>query len=144
MANRGAIGCPKQRTSRDGQRSTLCPCAQAPPPATVTVLGEEHHAMTTPMQEGRNYGFAIGVLTATFVGAGLALLFAPRVSALRNRLTESAKSLGRQTSARVGETVDTLRDNAQDVRDDVADVVARSAHEVERFATAARSDRGVL
>jgi gas vesicle protein len=100
--------------------------------------------MTTPMQEGRNYGFAIGVLTATFVGAGLALLFAPRVSALRNRLTESAKSLGRQTSARVGETVDTLRDNAQDVRDDVADVVARSAHEVERFATAARSDRGVL
>ena len=100
--------------------------------------------MNRPTQEGRNYGFAIGVLTATFVGAALALLFAPRASALRNRLAESAKSLGRQTSARVGEKIDTLRDNTQDVRDDVADVVARSAHEVERLATAARSGRAVL
>lgn len=104
--------------------------------------------MNTPTQEGRNYGFTIGLLTgglltAAFVGAGLALLFAPRVSALRNRLTESAKSLGRQTSARVGETVDTLRDNAQDVRDDVAGVAARSAKEAGRFATA-KSARGVL
>jgi len=104
--------------------------------------------MNTRLHDGRHYGFTIGLLaggllTAAFVGAGLALLFAPRVSALRNRLTKSAKSLGRQTSARVGETVDTLGDKAQDVRDDVAGVAARSAKEVERFATA-KSARGVL
>ncbi|HEY6210900.1 MAG TPA: YtxH domain-containing protein [Vicinamibacterales bacterium] len=100
--------------------------------------------MNAPIQERRNYGFAIGLMTGTLVGAGLALLFAPRVSALRNRLTESAKSLGQQASARVGETVDTLTHKAQDVRDDVAEVVVRGAREVERFATAAKSGRGTL
>ena len=83
--------------------------------------------MTVQTQERRSHGFAIGLLTGTFVGAGLAMWLAPRMAAeLRDRMTESAKGLGRQ---------------AQDVRDDVADAVARGAHEVERYAIAAKSDR---
>jgi len=98
--------------------------------------------MNTETQERTHYGFAIGLLTGTFVGAGLAILFAPRVSALRESLSESARSLGRQASARVGETVDDLTRRSQDVRDTVADVVARGAHEVERFAAEAKTGRG--
>jgi len=100
--------------------------------------------MNTHTQERRDYGFAIGLLTGTFVGAGLALLFAPRVLEFRDRLSESAQDLGRQASARVGETVESLTRKGQDVRDGVADVVARGAHEVERFATAAKTGRGSL
>ena len=83
--------------------------------------------MTVQTQERRSHGFAIGLLTGTFVGAGLAMWLAPRLaSELRERMTDSAKGLRRQ---------------AQDVRDDVADAVARGAHEVERYASAAKSDR---
>jgi gas vesicle protein len=97
--------------------------------------------MNTHMQERRNYGFAIGLLAGTFVGAGLAILFAPRISELQEQLTESARSLGRQARARVGETVYDLTRRGQDARDNVADAVARGAHEVERFATAAKTGR---
>jgi gas vesicle protein len=88
-------------------------------------------------------------LTGTFVGAGLALWFAPRMaSELRERVTDSARDLGRQASehyeqasSRVGEAVGNLTRKGQDLRDDVADAVARGAHEVERYATAAKTDR---
>lgn len=81
--------------------------------------------MNTPLQERRDHGFAIGLLTGTFVGAGLMLWLAPRmITELRQRVTAS---------------VDDLTRKGQGVRDDVADVVARGAHEVERFAIAAKT-----
>jgi gas vesicle protein len=96
--------------------------------------------MTEQIQKRRDYGFAIGLMTGTFVGAGLAMWLAPRAAAeLRDRVTDSAKVFG----GRVGETVDELKQKGQDVRDDVADAVARGAHEVERFAVAAKS-RGAV
>jgi gas vesicle protein len=97
--------------------------------------------MNPHMQERQNYGFAIGLLSGTFVGAGLALWFAPRISELREHATESAKRLGRQASDRVGETVEDLARRGQDVRDTVADAVAHGAHEVERLATTAKTGR---
>jgi gas vesicle protein len=112
--------------------------------------------MNAPLQERRDYGFVIGLLTGTCVGAGLAMWLAPRLSAeLRGRMTDSARSLGQRASeqyqkasTRVGEVVDELTRKGQGVRDDVADVVARGAHEVargagevERYATGAKSDR---
>ena len=104
--------------------------------------------MNAHTQEHRDYRFVIGLLTGTFVGAGLAMWFAPRSGAkLRQRLTDSARSLGnraseqyQQASTRVGEAVDDLTRKGQDVRDNVADAVARGAHEVERSATAAKTD----
>ena len=77
--------------------------------------------MTEQIQRRRDYGFAIGLMTGTFVGAGLAMWLAPRAAAEFRE----------------------LKQKGQDVRDDVADVVARGAHEVERFAVAAKS-RGAV
>ena len=116
--------------------------------------------MNPHQQEQGHYGFIVGLLTGTAIGAGLAMWLAPRGAAeLGQRLTDSARSLAerasdryRQTSARVGDAVDDLtrkgqgvRDDltrkGQDVRDNVAGAVARGAHEVETYATAAMSDR---
>jgi hypothetical protein len=63
-------------------------------------------------------------------------------------VSDSAKSLGKrasdqyqQASTRVGDAVDELTRKGQGVRDGVAEAVARGAHEVERYATAAKSGR---
>jgi hypothetical protein len=74
---------------------------------------------------------------------------APRVTAeLRKRINESAARLRNQAAeqyddaiTRVGAAVDDLTRKGQGVRDEMADAVARGAHEVERYATAAMSDR---
>lgn len=100
-------------------------------------------------QEHRDYGFTIGLLTGTFIGAGLALWLLPRsASELRHRMSDSARSLGQRASdhyqkanTRAVEALDELTRKGQGVRDDVADAVARGAHEVERYATAAKTDR---
>ncbi len=110
--------------------------------------------MNAPIQEHRvrehrDYGFVIGLAAGAMVGAGLALWFAPRLaSELRQRATETARDLKQraadryqQASTRVGEALEELVKKTDGVRDDVADVVARGAHEVERLAVAARSDR---
>jgi gas vesicle protein len=124
--------------------------------------------MNAELQDRRDYRFVIGLLTGTCVGAGLAMWLVPRLgSELRQRMADSAKSLGeraseqyQQAGARVGETVDELTRQGrgvrndvaqavddltrqgQGVRNDVADAVARGAHDVERYATAAKGDRG--
>jgi len=55
--------------------------------------------MNAPTQEHRGHGFVIGLLTGTFVGAGLMMWFAPRTaSELRERVTDSAKRLGKRAS----------------------------------------------
>ena len=100
--------------------------------------------MDTHTQEPRHYGFVVGLMAGTFVGAGLALWLAPRAAAeLRERIGDSAKTFGQRASERVQqansqivETVGELTRTGQGVRDNVAEVVARSAREVERFATA--------
>ncbi len=95
------------------------------------------------------YGFVIGLVTGTFVGASLVMWLAPRfASELGERMSDSARSLGerasahyRHASARAGEAVDELTRKGQDVVDHAAEAVARVANEVEWPATAARSDR---
>ena len=104
--------------------------------------------MNAHVEERRDYGFVIGLLTGTFVGAGLAVWLAPRIaSEVRERVTDLGKSLGQratkqyaQANARVGETVDEVIRKGQAVRDDNADAVAHGAHEVERYAVAAKTD----
>jgi gas vesicle protein len=92
--------------------------------------------MNTHTQEYRDYRFVIGLLTGTFVGAGLAMWLAPPVASERRRpVTDAARG-----STRIVEAVDDLDRNGQNVHDEVAGAVARSAHAVERHATAARTD----
>ncbi len=105
--------------------------------------------MNAHPQEHRDYGFVIGLLAGSFVGAGLMMWLAPRAaSELRQRMTDSARSLGeraseqyQQATTRVGEAVDEITRKGEDVRDAVAVAVGRGAHEVERYAMAAKSDR---
>ena len=104
--------------------------------------------MNQQTRQHPDYRFVIGLVTGTFVGAGLAMWLTPRsASELRERVTKSARTLGqrateqyRQASTRVGGVVDELTRKGEGVRNDVADAVARGAQEVERYATAARSD----
>jgi gas vesicle protein len=106
------------------------------------------HALT---QERRDYGFVIGLLAGTVVGAGLTMWLAPRVvSELRQRASDSARGLGRKASERfqqastgVGDAVVEITRKGRGVRDDVAEAVGRGAHEVERYAMAAKSDAAV-
>jgi len=99
-------------------------------------------------KESRHYGFVIGLVTGTVAGAGLMLWLAPHTaSEVRKRVTDSARNLGKraseqyeQASTRVGEAVDELSRNGHGVLDGVADAVARGAHEVQRYATAAKTD----
>jgi gas vesicle protein len=99
-------------------------------------------------KESRHYGFVIGLVTGTVAGAGLMMWLAPRTaSEVRKRVTDSARSLGKQASeqyeqasTRVGEAVDDLTQKGQDVRDDVAEAVARGVHAVQRYTTAAKTD----
>jgi gas vesicle protein len=98
--------------------------------------------------EHPDYGFVIGLLTGTVVGAGLVMWLAPRsASELGERIGDSARSLGeqasaryRQASARVGEAVDELTRKAQDVVDQAADAVTHVITE-ELPATPTRSGR---
>ena len=103
--------------------------------------------MNTRPENGGSNGFLIGLITGGAIGAGLALLFAPRLaSELRERVTDSATDLGdaasrryQDVTTRVADVVDTVTAKAQAVRDDVADAVGRGAREVERFATASKT-----
>lgn len=106
--------------------------------------------MEANSQQSGGFGFVFGLMAGTVVGAGLALLLAPRAaSELRDRATNSARALGKRASAgydeasdRVGDAVDELARKGNRVRDDVAESVVRGAHEVERFAVAVKSDSG--
>ncbi|MEP7118914.1 MAG: YtxH domain-containing protein [Acidobacteriota bacterium] len=103
--------------------------------------------MNEPACDRNHHGFTLGLLAGTVVGAGIALWLTPRASSeLRRRVKRSMQELGdrtadgyRQASGRVHDAIDDLAANGQEARDGLADAVARGAHEVGRFANAAKS-----
>ena len=106
--------------------------------------------MTLQQGTGGDGRFWIGMFTGGLIGAGLAIVFAPRLAGeLRERikttaaeLSESAAGGYQQVSTRVADVVDGITARGQAVRNDVADAVGRGAHEVEQIAMAARSPAG--
>ena len=72
--------------------------------------------MKSPTQSPPPYGFVVGLAAGVVVGAGLTIWLTPRVaSELRERITDSAKSVGQrasdhyeQASSRVGDAVEAL------------------------------------
>jgi len=110
-----------------------------------------HNNMNARTRERPDHGFVIGLLAGTVVGAGLTMWLAPRVaSELLQRASDSARGLGRKASERfqqastgVGDAVVEITRKGRGVRDEVAESVGRGAHEVERYAMAAKSDAGV-
>jgi gas vesicle protein len=95
-------------------------------------------------------GFWIGIVTGGIIGAGLAMVFAPRVaSEFGQRVRTSVSDLGdavsigyHQVTTRVAGAVDDVTARGQTVRDDVADAVGRAAREVEQIAMAAKTGSG--
>lgn len=104
--------------------------------------------MESHSHPSQGFGFSFGLITGAVVGAALAWWLTPGAATeLRDRVTDSARALGKrasegydEASGRVGDAVDQLTRKGHRVRNDVADTVARGAHEVERFAVAAKSD----
>ena len=89
--------------------------------------------MTSQIQQ-RDYGFVLGLLIGTVVGAGLAVWLAPGAAGeVRNKVTDTAQRIGGELGRR--------RDN---LREQVAVAVVRGAREVEKFASDAKSDRATL
>jgi gas vesicle protein len=98
--------------------------------------------MNSDSQGRRDSYFVFGLLAGTVVGAGLAIWLAPKLrSELRQRVADSATTV----RVRVADAAADLVRRGEKVRDDVADAVARGAHEVERQAVAAKGapDRAV-
>ena len=110
---------------------------------------EASQRMNADIQDRRDHTFLIGLLTGTFVGAGLAIWLVPRAaSEWRQRMTDSAKELSRlaseryqQASARAEAVVDDLTTKGQTVRNDMAEAVVRGADAVARQATAFKIDQ---
>lgn len=104
-------------------------------------------SVTTEPQSTQDYRFIAGLLAGAVIGAGLMMVFAPETAAeLRRRMKDSAKALAnratdtyQQATTKAGDAMSELTRKGQGLRDDVADTVARKAHEVERFATAVKS-----
>jgi gas vesicle protein len=106
--------------------------------------------MTLHDETGGGSRFWIGMFAGGIIGAGLAIVFAPRVaSELGQRVRRSVDDLGDAVSSgyqhvttRVAGVVDDVTARGQTVRDDVADAVGRGAREVEQFAMAAKTGSG--
>jgi gas vesicle protein len=104
--------------------------------------------MNAYTREHPDYGFVLGLLTGTLLGAGLVMWLAPRsASELGERISESARSLGeeasaryRQASSRLGEAVDELTRKGGETIDRAVEAMTRGANEVELSATAASTD----
>jgi gas vesicle protein len=114
--------------------------------------------MNEQATQTRDYRFLTGLMLGSVVGAGLAILLAPRAAAeIKERAVGSAKDLGnvvseryRDARLRVTGAVDGLTRKGQGVRDGVMDTVVqgaqkveRGAQEVERYATDAKTPKAV-
>jgi gas vesicle protein len=110
-------------------------------PATADALGD------VPSNRERKYGFLIGLIAGSVVGAGLGMLFAPRaVLEVRKRAADSARNLGTETSdryhrasIRINEVVDAIIRKAPGPRDEQSGSVVRGAQDVEPSATDAKT-----
>ena len=101
--------------------------------------------MNRQPEHGTN-GFVVGLITGGIVGAVLALVFEPWISAELRRAKVSAADLKAGVSERYGSVVtravavaDGLTAKGEAVRDEVADAVGRRAREVEQFAMASKT-----
>jgi len=92
-----------------------------------------------------NNGLLIGLIAGGLVGAGLALVLAPRLrSELRQRLTASGNDLSeryQEVSTRVTGVVEGIAARGQTLRDEAADAVGRGARQVEQMAMASKTGR---
>lgn len=110
-------------------------------------MTEGTHDMIEPTKDQLDYRFVIGLLAGTAVAAGVLLWLSPRTRAeLGGRISDSVTALGTHASdayknvdTQVSDAFGDLARKGQQVRDDVADAVARGAQEVQRMAVVAKT-----
>jgi gas vesicle protein len=104
-----------------------------------------HHEGVSMYNEQRDHGFAVGVITGAMVGAGLALLFAPKAGAeLRGDLNDSLASVRDAVARRyhaLAEMAGVELDNIEERIDRVTESVEAGAREVLDTATPRRPTR---
>jgi gas vesicle protein len=95
--------------------------------------------------DGRDHGFAAGVITGAMVGAGLALLFAPKAGAeLRSDLNDSLASVRDAVARRyqaLAEMAGVELENLEERVDRATESIEASAREVLEAATPRRRPR---
>jgi gas vesicle protein len=103
---------------------------------------QEQPVTNVHADERRDHGFLIGLITGGVLGAGLAIFLGPRVASEVQRVTDSARTLGKASAeryqearARVGETVDDLAAQGRGFRDDLRTAVTRKPKSGKRHAT---------
>jgi gas vesicle protein len=78
-------------------------------------------------EEQSGASFVLGMMTGAFIGAGVALLFAPKSGQeMRQQLGEQYRGL----ATRVGETTDTLRESAQTLKEQGRERVQRLTNQL--------------
>ena len=76
--------------------------------------------------------FMLGIMTGAVIGAGVALLFAPRTGQeMRQQLGEQYRGL----AERAGQTAQSLREGAQSVRESAANLRDQGRERVQRAAS---------
>lgn len=86
----------------------------------MTYMHDEHSPDT------RDSHFMLGLITGAAIGAGVALLFAPREGArIRQDISENAQRVGRRLSENYGEVAGTVRESARRVMDQAGDLIER-------------------
>ena len=78
-------------------------------------------------EEQSGASFVLGMMTGAFIGAGVALLFAPKSgNEMRQQLGEQYRGL----ATRVGETTDSLRESAQTLKEQGRERVQRLSNQL--------------
>ena len=99
-------------------------------------MTQRHDRDEERYSEGGGGGFMLGLLTGAVVGAGLAVLFAPKAgSELRSRLSEQAVDLASDAQEglrRASEAAREWADKGRELADKARDVVSRGADELTR------------
>ena len=97
----------------------------------MTDVGETEEERTMYREEQSGASFMLGIMTGAVIGAGVALLFAPRTGQeMRQQLGEQYRDL----SERAGQTAQSLREGAQSIRENAAQLRDQGRERVQRAA----------
>jgi gas vesicle protein len=110
----------------------------------VTDVGETEEERTMYREDQSGASFMMGIMTGAVIGAGVALLFAPRSGQeTRQQLGEQYRGLAEraeQTAQNLREGAQNLRQNAQQLADQGRERVQRAASQLsDRLSSTAES-----
>jgi gas vesicle protein len=98
----------------------------------VTDVGQTEEERTMYREDQSGASFMLGIMTGAVIGAGVALLFAPRTGQeMRQQLGEQYRGL----ADRAGQTAQSLREGAQSIRESAQQLRDQGREKVQRAAS---------